>query len=115
MTAPLPDGRSPREPVRPRRKHLEGAHLGGVRVLTWSGAVLMAVAAIVWLVLGGRSDAIAGHDAGWRAVVAGTAFGLAWVVWFAAGVWFLVLMSGSVMNRLEDSYLRRTPLRRRRK
>lgn len=57
----------------------------------------------------------AGHDAGWKGVVAGTVFGLAWVVWFAAGVWFLVLMSGSVMNRLDDSYLTRAPLRRRKK
>ncbi|WP_369047246.1 hypothetical protein [Sinomonas sp. P10A9] len=115
MTALPPEARSPREPEGPRRKHLEGANLGGVRALAWSGAVLMAVAAIVWLALGGRSEAMAGHDAGWKGVVAGTAFGLAWVVWFAAGVWFLVLMSVSVMNRLDDSYLTRTPLRRRKK
>lgn len=48
-----------------------------------------------------------GRDAGWKAVVAGAAVGLAWVVWFAAALWFLFLMSGSIMARLDDSYIRR--------
>ena len=72
----------------------------------------MALAAIVWLALGGRAEAMAGQDAGWKGVVAGSAFALAWAAWFAAGVWFLVLMSGSIMNRLDDSYLERGPGRR---
>ncbi|GAA4032155.1 hypothetical protein GCM10023063_14060 [Arthrobacter methylotrophus] len=87
--------------------HLEGQRLGGIRALAWAGVVLMAGAALLWFLAGGRGEFVAGmQTATWRVLVPAAAFWLAWVLWLVAGVWFAIKMFRSIMGRLDDSWTR---------
>lgn len=94
----------------PKRRitpHLEGQRLGAVRALAWGGVVLMAGAALLWFLAGGREEFVAGtQPATWRVLVPGTAFWLAWTAWLGAGVWFAIKMFRSIMGRLDDGWTR---------
>ena len=95
--------------VRQRRitPHLEGQRLGAVRSLAWAGVVLMAAAALLWFLAGGREEFVAGtQPPTWRVFVPATSFWLAWSAWLLSGVWFAVKMFRSIMRRLDDDWIK---------
>ena len=86
-------------------RHLEGQRLGAVRWLAWTGVVLMAAAALLWFLAGGRDEFVAeARPATWRVLVPATAFWLAWLVWLVAAVLFGARMFRSIIGRLDDTW-----------
>ncbi|WP_423181476.1 hypothetical protein [Arthrobacter sp. NyZ413] len=86
-------------------RHLEGQRRGAVRWLAWTGVVLMAAAALLWFLAGGRDEFVAeARPATWRVLVPATAFWLAWLMWLVAAVLFGARMFRSIIGRLDDTW-----------